>query len=61
MSESLRCVVQCVAVCSSVLQSFEVCCSVLQSAAVCRSVLLCVMRVDHEDERVSAVCCSVLQ
>jgi len=32
-------VVQCVAVCSSVLQSGTVCCSVLQGVAVCCSVL----------------------
>jgi len=43
-------VVQCVAVCCSVLQCVAVCCSVLQCFAVCRSVLQCV-----------AVCCNVLQ
>ena len=41
---------QCVAVCCSVLQCAAVCCSVLQCVAVCCSVLQCV-----------AVCCSVLQ
>ena len=41
---------QCVAVCCSVLQCVAVCCSVLQCAAVCCSMLQCV-----------AVCCSVLQ
>ena len=40
---------QCVAVCCSVLQCVAVCCSVSQCVAVCRSVLQCV-----------AVCCSVL-
>ena len=39
---------QCVAVCCSVLQCVAVCCSVLQCDAVCCSVLQCV-----------AVCCSV--
>ena len=43
-------VLQCAAVCCSVLQCVAVCCSVLQCAAVCLSVLQCV-----------AVCCSVLQ
>ena len=43
-------VLQCVAVCCSVLQCVAVCCSVLQCVAVCCSVLQCV-----------AVCCSVLQ
>ena len=41
---------QCVAVCCSVLQCIAVCCSVLQCVAVCCSVFQCV-----------AVCCSVLQ
>ena len=41
---------QCVAVCCSVLQCVAKCCSVLQCVAVCCSVLQCV-----------AVCCSVLQ
>ena len=41
---------QCVAVCCSVLQCVAVCCSVLQCVAVCCSVSQCV-----------AVCCSVLQ
>ena len=41
---------QCVAVCCSVLQCVAVCCSVLQCGAVCCSVLQCV-----------AVCYSVLQ
>ena len=41
---------QCVAVCCSVLLCVAVCCSVLQCVAVCCSVLQCV-----------AVCCSVLQ
>ena len=41
---------QCVAVCCSVLQCVAVCCSVLQCVAVCCSVLQC-----------AAVCCSVLQ
>jgi len=41
---------QCVAICCSVLQCVAVCCSVLQCAAVCCSALHCV-----------AVCCSVLQ
>ena len=45
-----RCVLQCVAVCSSVLQCVAVCCSVLQCIAVYCSVLQCV-----------AVCCSALQ
>jgi len=43
---------QCVAVCCSVLQCVAVCCSVLQCVAVCCSVLQCVA--------VFAVCCSVL-
>ena len=43
-------VLQCVVVCCSVLQCVAVCCSVLQRVAVCCSVLQCV-----------AVCCSVLQ
>ena len=43
-------VLQCAAVCCSVLQCAAVCCSVLQCAAVCCSVLQC-----------AAVCCSVLQ
>ena len=43
-------VLQCVAVCCSVLQCVAVCCSVLQCVTVCCSVLQCV-----------AVCCSVLQ
>jgi len=43
-------VLQCVAVCCSVLRCVAVCCSVLQCAAVCCGVLQCV-----------AVCCSVLQ
>jgi len=42
-------VLQCVAVCCSLLQCVAVCCSVLQCVAVCCSVLQCV-----------AVCCSVL-
>ena len=41
---------QCVAVCCSVLQCVAVCCSVLQCVAVCYSALQCV-----------AVCCSMLQ
>ena len=41
---------QCAAVCCSVLQCVAVCCSVLQCAAVCCHILQCV-----------AVCCSVLQ
>ena len=36
------CVLQCFAVCCSVMQSVAVCCSVLQCVAVCRSVLQCV-------------------
>ena len=40
---------QCGALCCSVLQCVAVCCSVLQCVAVCYSVLQCV-----------AVCCSVL-
>ena len=43
-------VLQCVAVCCSVLQCVAVRCSALQCVAVCCSVLQCV-----------AVCCSVLQ
>jgi len=43
-------VLQCVAMCCSVLQCVAMCCSVLQCIAVCCSVLQCV-----------AVCCSVLQ
>jgi len=43
-------VLKCVAVCCSVLQCVPVCCSMLQCVAVCCSVLQCV-----------AVCCSVLQ
>ena len=46
---------QCVAVCCSVLQCAAVCCSVLQCVAVCCSVLQCVATC------CSAVCCSVLQ
>ena len=42
-------VLQCAAVCCSALQCVAVCCSVLQCAAVCCSVLQC-----------AAVCCSVL-
>ena len=41
---------QCVAVCCSVLQCVAVCCSVLQCVAVSCSVLQCV-----------ALCCGVLQ
>ena len=41
---------QCIAVCCSVLQCVAVCCSVLQCVAVCCSVLQCVV-----------VCCIVLQ
>jgi len=41
---------QCVAVCCSVLKCVAVCCKVLQDVAVCCSVLQCV-----------AVCCGVLQ
>ena len=41
---------QCVAVCCSVLQGVAVCCSVLRCVAVCCNVLQCV-----------AVCCSELQ
>jgi len=43
-------VVQCVAVCCSMLQCTAVCCDVLRCVAVCCSVLQCV-----------AVCCSVLR
>jgi len=43
-------VMQCVAVCCSVLQCVAVCCIVLQCVAMCCNVLQCV-----------AVCCSVLQ
>jgi len=43
-------VLQCVAVCCSVLQYVAVCCSMLQYVAVCSSMLQYV-----------AVCCSVLQ
>ena len=52
----LQCVAVCcsvlqrVVVCCSVLQCVEVCCSVLQRVVVCYSLLQCV-----------AVCCSVLQ
>ena len=46
---SLEVVLQCVAVCCSVVQCVAVCCSVMQCDAVCCSVLQCV-----------AVCCSVL-
>jgi len=46
----LQCALQCVAVCCNVLQCVAVCCSVLQCVAVCCSVRQCV-----------AVCCSVLQ
>jgi len=35
------CMLQCVAVCCSVLQCVAVCCSVLQCVAVCCSVLQC--------------------
>ena len=45
-----RYLLQCVAVCCSVLQYVAVCSSVQQSAAVCCSALQC-----------AAVCCSVLQ
>ena len=45
-------VLQCVAVCCSVLQSVAVCCSVLQSAAACCSVLQCVHFI--------AVCCIIV-
>ena len=38
----LQCVVDCDAVCCSLLQSVAVCCSVLQCVAVCCSVLQCV-------------------
>ena len=47
ITNSRRCVLQCVAVCCSVLQCVAVCCSVKQCVAVCCSVLQCV-----------AVCCS---
>ena len=62
--------VQCVAVCCSVLQCVAACCSLLQCAAVCCSVLQCVaacnIRQRHQDHRGSwaqydTVCCSVLQ
>ena len=40
--EFLQCVLQCVAVCCSVLQYVAECCSVLQCVVVCCSVLQCV-------------------
>ena len=40
LREALSCVLQCVAVCCSVLQRFAVCCIVLQCVAVCCSVWL---------------------
>jgi len=53
-------VLQCVAVCGSVMQCFTVCCNVLQSVAVCGSVLQCVTVCCSVLQRV-AVCCSLLQ
>jgi len=57
-------VLQCVAVCRSVLQCiagvFAVRCSALQCAAVCRSVLQCVAVYFRVSQHI-AVCCSVLQ
>ena len=50
---ALQRVLQCVAVCCSVLQCVAVCCSVLQYVAVCCSVLHCVAVC-------VAVCCCVL-
>jgi len=50
-------VLQCVAVCCSVLQSVAVCCSVLQCAAVCCSVLQSVVLCCNMFQCV-AVCCS---
>ena len=65
-----RCVLQCVALCYSllqcasvycfVLQRVVVCCSILQSNAVCCSVLQCVA-VCCSVLQCTAVCCSVLQ
>ena len=51
---------QCVAVCCSVLQCVAVCCSVLQCVVVCCSVLKCVA-VCCSVLQCAAVCCSVLQ
>jgi len=42
---------QCVAVCCSVLQCVAVCCSVLQCVAVCCSVLQCIADVLYHDTR----------
>ena len=53
-------VLQCVAVCCSVLQCVEVCRSVSQCIAVCRSVLQCVA-VCCSLMQSAAVCCSLLQ
>jgi len=57
---------QCVAVCCSVLQCVVVCCSVLQCVVVCCSVLYCMLRVLHPygvlcNSATSTYCCSVLQ
>ena len=51
---------QCVAVCCSVLQCVAACCSVLQCVAVCCSVLQCVA-VRCSMLQCVAVCCSVSQ
>jgi len=53
-------VLQCVAVCCSVLQRVAACCSVLQRVAVCCSVLQRVAACCSVLQRVAA-CCSVLQ
>ena len=54
------CLLQCVAVCCSMLQYVAVCCSVLQCVAVRCSVLQCVAMCCSVLQCV-AVCCSVLQ
>jgi len=66
---SVRIVLQCVAVCCSVVQCVAVCCSVLQCVAVCCSVLQCVAAVMsvtcpslvRSVLQCVAGCCSVLQ
>ena len=57
----LQCVVQCVAVCCSVLQCVAVCCSVLQCVEVCCSVLRTCAHINSSTSRrlVSVVCVRV--
>jgi len=52
---------QCVAVCCSVLQCVAVCCSVLQYVAVCQESVTITNNVNVLQGEGVAVCCSVLQ